>query len=78
MSKVKGSIIESQSNSTSEETESGPPKNGNFEEILGKKGLALWYKGHQSVINLCLTWAGGRQAKKTHKNVQKPKFLIKF
>jgi hypothetical protein len=37
MSKVKGSIIESQSSSASEETGSGPPKNGNFEEILGKK-----------------------------------------
>ena len=59
-----------------------------FEEILGKKGLAFWYKGHQSIINLCptlpgsagalLTWAGGCQAPKTHKNVQKPKILIKF
>jgi hypothetical protein len=36
MSKVKGSIIESQSSSASEETGSGPPKNGNFEEILGE------------------------------------------
>jgi hypothetical protein len=41
MSKVIGSIIESQSSSASEETRSGPPKNGNFEEILGKRGLAL-------------------------------------
>ena len=70
MSKVKGSIIESQSISTSEETGFGPPKNGNFEEILGKRGLALWYKGHQRIIKLfltlpgsvgaLLTWAGGR------------------
>jgi hypothetical protein len=62
--------------------------NGIFEEILSKKGLALWCKDHQSVIKLCLTlpgsvgalltWAGGRQAHKTHKNVQKPKILIKF
>jgi hypothetical protein len=88
MSKVNGRIIESQSSSTSEKTGFGPPKNAIFEEILGKKGLALWYKGHQGIINLCLTlsgsvgslltWAGGRQAQKTHKNVQKPKILIKF
>jgi hypothetical protein len=52
MSKVKGSIIESQSSSASEETGSGPPKNGILEEILGKKGLALWYKGHRSIIKL--------------------------
>jgi hypothetical protein len=42
MSKVKGRIIESQSSSASEETGSGPPKNGIFEEILGKKG---WRSG---------------------------------
>jgi hypothetical protein len=88
MLKVKGRIIESQSSSTSEETGSGPPKNAIFEEILGKKWLALWYKGHQSVINIYLTlpgsagtfltWAGGFQAQKTHKNVKKPKILIKF
>jgi hypothetical protein len=41
MLKFKGSIIESQSSSASEETGSGPPKNGNFEDILGKRGLAL-------------------------------------
>ena len=66
----------------------GPPKNEIFEEILSKKGLALWCKGHQGIITLyptlpgsvgtLLTWAEGRQAKKTHKNVQKPKILIKF
>ena len=88
MSKVKGRIIESQSSSASEETGFGPPKIAILEEILGKKGLALWYKGHQSIINLCLTllgsagalltWAGGHQAKKTHKNVQNHKILIKF
>jgi hypothetical protein len=55
MSKVKIRMIESQKNSASEETGSGPPKNGNFEEILGKKRLALWYKGHQSIIKLCPT-----------------------
>jgi hypothetical protein len=38
MSKVKGSIIESQSSSASEETGSGPPKIAILEEILGKKG----------------------------------------
>jgi hypothetical protein len=74
MSKVKGRIIESQSSSASEETGSRPPKNGIFEEILSKKGLALWCKGHQSIINLfltlpgsvgsLLTWVGGCQAKK--------------
>jgi hypothetical protein len=88
MSKVKGRIIESQSSSASEETGSGPPKNGIFEEILCKKGLVLWCKGHQGIITLfptpsgsagdMLTWAGGCQAKKTHKNLQKPKILIKF
>jgi hypothetical protein len=36
----------------SKKTGFGPPKNGNFEEILGKRGLELWYKGHQSVIKL--------------------------
>jgi hypothetical protein len=41
MSKVKGRIIESQNSSASEQTGFGPPKNGNFEEILGKRGLAL-------------------------------------
>jgi hypothetical protein len=41
MSKVNGRIIESQSSSVNEETRSGPPKNGIFEEILCKKGLAL-------------------------------------
>ena len=46
MSKVKGRMIESQNNSASEETGSGPPKNGNSEEILGRRALALWYKGH--------------------------------
>jgi hypothetical protein len=84
MSKVKGSIIESQSSSASEETGSGPPKNGKFEEILGKKGSALWYKGHQSIIKLCLTlpwsdgalltWSGGRQAQKLTKRSKNPKF----
>jgi hypothetical protein len=82
-------IIESQSSSASEKTGFGPSKITIFEEILGKKGLALWYKGHQSIIKLCLTllgsvgtlltWAGGRQAQKTHKNVQKnPKFQSNF
>ena len=52
MSKVKGRIIESQSSPASEKTRFGPPKIAIFEEILGKKGLALWYKGHQSIINL--------------------------
>ena len=42
MSKVKGSIIESQSSSASEETGFGPPKIGVFEEILRKKG---WRSG---------------------------------
>jgi hypothetical protein len=51
MSKVKGRIIESQSSSASEKTGFGPPKNAIFEEILCKKGLALWCKGHQSIIN---------------------------
>jgi hypothetical protein len=87
MSKVKGRIIESQSSSASEKTGFGPPKNAIFEEILGKKGLALWYKGHQSIINSSNTsrecWHSanmgrGRQAQKTHKNVQKPKISIKF
>jgi hypothetical protein len=27
-------------------------KNAVFEEFLGKTELALWYKGHQSIINL--------------------------
>ena len=53
MSKVNGRIIESQSSLASEKTGFGPPKNANFEEILGKKGLVFWYKGHQSVIKLC-------------------------
>ena len=52
MSKVKGRIIESQSSSASEKTGFGPPKNTIFEEILGKKGLVLWNKGHQSVIKI--------------------------
>jgi hypothetical protein len=52
MSKLKGSIIESQSSPTSEKTGFGPSKIAIFEEILGKKGLVLWYKGHQSIINL--------------------------
>jgi hypothetical protein len=47
MSKVKRRSIGSQSSSTSEKTGSGPLKNTIFEEILGKKGLVLWYKGHQ-------------------------------
>jgi hypothetical protein len=34
ISKFKGRIIESQSSLESEETGSGPPKNGIFEEIL--------------------------------------------
>jgi hypothetical protein len=42
MSKVKGSIIESQSSSASEETGFGALKIANFEEILGKKG---WRSG---------------------------------
>jgi hypothetical protein len=70
MSKVKGRMIESQSSSTSEKTGFGPPKIAIFEEILGKKGLVLWYKGHRRVIKICLTlpgsadtlltWEGGR------------------
>jgi hypothetical protein len=43
MSKVKIRIIESQSSLASEKTRFGPPKNAIFKEILGKKGLALWY-----------------------------------
>jgi hypothetical protein len=88
MSKFKIRSIESQSNSASEKTGSGAPKNAIFEEIFCNKGLALWCKGHQGIIKLhptpsgsvgaLLTWAGGHQAKKTHKNVQKPKILIKF
>jgi hypothetical protein len=88
MSKVKASIIESQSSSASEEIGSGPPKNGNFEEILGKRGMALWYKGHQSVINLfltlprsvgvLLTWAVGCQTQKTHKSPKNSKFQWNF
>jgi hypothetical protein len=88
MSKVKGRIIESQSSSTSEKTGFGPPKNTIFEEILGKEGLTLWYKGHQSIIKLfltlpgsagaLLTWAGGCQAQKTHKKSKKPQNVIKF
>jgi hypothetical protein len=53
MSKVKGRIIESQSSPASEKTGFGPSKIAIFEEILGKKGLALWYKSHQSIIKLC-------------------------
>jgi hypothetical protein len=88
MSKVKGRIIESQSILASEKTVSRPPKNGIFEEILRKKGLVLWCKGHQSIINLCLTfpgsagalltWAGGCQAQKTHKKSKKPKISMEF
>jgi hypothetical protein len=88
MSKVKIRSIESQNISAGEKIGSGPPKNAIFEEILCKKGLALWCKGLQSIINLyitlpgsvgaLLTWEGGRHAKKTHKNVQKTKILIKF
>jgi hypothetical protein len=88
MSKVKGSIIESQSSSTSEETGSGPPKIAIFEEILCKKGLALWCKGHQGVIKLfptlpwsaisLITRAWGRLAKKTHKKSKKPKISMEF
>jgi hypothetical protein len=52
MSKVKGRIMESQSSPTSEKTGSGPSNIAIFEEILGKKGMALWYKGHQSVIKI--------------------------
>jgi hypothetical protein len=54
MSKVKGRIIESQRSSANEETGSGPPKNTIFEEILCKKGLALWCKGQQGIITLFL------------------------
>ena len=88
MSKVKGRIIESQSISVSEKTRFRPSKIVIFEEILGKKELVLWYKGHQSIINLfltlpgsvgtLLTWAGGCHAQKTHKKVQKFKISIKF
>jgi hypothetical protein len=52
MSKVKRRSIQSQNNPASEKTEFGPPKIANFEEILGKKGLVLWYKGHQRIIKL--------------------------
>jgi hypothetical protein len=55
MSKVKGRIIESQSTSVNEKTGFGPPKNAIFEEILCKKGLALWCKGHQGIIAPCPT-----------------------
>jgi hypothetical protein len=58
MSKVERRSIESQGSSTNEETGSGPPKNAILEEILCKKGLELWCKGHQSIINLCLTLPG--------------------
>ena len=88
MPKVKGRIIESQNNSASEKIGFGPPKNGIFKEILRKKGLALWCKGHQGIITLfptllgsvgtLLTRARGRQSQKTHKNVQKPKISINF
>jgi hypothetical protein len=88
MSKVKGRIIESQNSSASEETGSGPPKNGIFEEILSKKGLALWCKGHQSIINLFLTlpwsfgtlvtWVGGAPGSKTHKKSKKNKISMEF
>jgi hypothetical protein len=46
MSKVKGRMTESQNSSASEKTGFGPPKIAIFEEILGKKRLELWYKGH--------------------------------
>jgi hypothetical protein len=55
MSKVKRRMIESQNNSASQKTGFGSPTIAIFEEILGKRGLALWCKGHQSVIKLCPT-----------------------
>jgi hypothetical protein len=42
----KEEALNPQNSSASEETGSGPPKIAILEEILGKKGLALWYKGH--------------------------------
>jgi hypothetical protein len=52
MSKVKRRSIESQSSSASEKIGFGPPKNGIFERMFCKKGLALWCKGHQGIITL--------------------------
>jgi hypothetical protein len=49
MLKVKGRIIESQSNSTSEKAGFGPPKIAILEEILGKKG---WRSGIKATREL--------------------------
>jgi hypothetical protein len=51
----KGESLNHKAAQQAKKTGFGPPKIAIFKEILCKKGLALWYKGHQSIIKLCPT-----------------------